>query len=247
MRLDRVLIVDDEPPARRRLARMLRELGELGEVLEANSVAAAAAVIAAAPAIDCIFLDVQMPIDDGFALFARCVVIAPVIFVTAYHQHAVRAFEVNALDYLLKPVALDRLADAVRRLEATPRRPAAVLAADDVVWLRERGRQAFLPVDDIVNIAAADDYTEIHLVDGTSRLCSLTMRDWETRLPPTFVRIHRSMIAASAHVHELRHVAGGATITLRGTAQPLRVARGRLPALKALLDERARLQALGCK
>lgn len=239
MRLERILVVDDEAPARRHLTRLLRELATVGEVVEANGTAAAAAIISTTPALDAIFLDVQMPVEDGFALFTRCVVTAPVIFVTAYHRHAVRAFEVNALDYLLKPVARERLAEAVGRLGRAPdpiaTRTGAPLAPGDVIGIHERGRQAFVRLDDIVCIAAADDYTELHLADGSSRLCSLTMRDWETRLPLGFARIHRSAIVATRHVVELHHGASGARVALRGVAAPLRVARSYLAALKVRL------------
>ena len=231
--------MDDEAPARRHLVRMLRELVTIGEVFEANGTAAAAAIVAASPGLDAIFLDVQMPVEDGFALFTRCAVTAPVIFVTAYHAHAVRAFEVNALDYLLKPVARDRLAEAVARLARAPEpvatTPSARFAPGDVVGIRERGRQAFVRLDDVVAIAAADDYTELRLADGSSRLCGLTMRDWEARLPPGFVRIHRSAIVATRHVVELRHSAAGARVALRGVVEPIRVARSYLVALKARL------------
>jgi two-component system, LytTR family, response regulator len=236
VRLDRILVVDDEAPARRHLVRMLRELAELADVLEASSVEAAAAIIAANPALDCIFLDVQMPVADGFALFERCAITAPVVFVTAYHQHAVRAFEVNALDYLLKPISRDRLVEAMRRLQAPRALAAQAFTADDVVWLHERGRQSFVRLAEIVYIAAADDYTELHLADGTSRLCALTMRDWETRAPATFARIHRSTIVGTTHVVELRYAAAGASVVMRGVAEPLRVARTHLAALKARLD-----------
>jgi two-component system LytT family response regulator len=246
VRLDRVLVVDDEAPARRHLSRMLRELAEIGEVLWASGVAAAARVLAAGPPPDGIFLDVQMPLEDGFALFERCAVSSPVVFVTAYHQHAVRAFEVNAVDYLLKPVLRERLAAAIARLELAREHAAPAMAfepgpftLDDVVLVRDRSRQLFVTLADLVWISAADDYTKIHLAGGAAHLCSFTMRDWESRLPTTaggFVRIHRSTIVGTRHVLELHHIASGAYLVVRGSSQPLRVARAHLPALKAMLE-----------
>lgn len=241
MRFERILVVDDEAPARRHLVRMLRELAEIDEVLQASGVGAAARLIETAASLDAIFLDVQMPIADGFALFERCAVTAPVVFVTAYHQHAVRAFEVNAIDYLLKPVSRGRLAEAVARLggrqgareAAAP--ASAPLGLDDVVLLRDRGRQRFVRLDEIAWIAAADDYTEVQLA-GEALLCTWTMRDWEARLPAAgFARIHRSTIVGLRHVLELRHTAGGAEVSVRGFAAALRVARTYLPAVKEAL------------
>jgi two-component system, LytTR family, response regulator len=240
VRLERVLVVDDEAPARRYLARMLRELAEIDEVVQASGVAAAARLVESGARLDAIFLDVQMPIADGFALFERCAVTAPVVFVTAYHQHAVRAFEVNAVDYLLKPVSRERLAEALARLGARGvAAPASgPLGAGDVVLIRDRGRQRFVRLDELAWIAAADDYTEVQLAGGEVLLSALTMRDWEARLPAGadgFARIHRSTIVGLRHVLELRHTAAGAQLSVRGLAPALRVARTYLPALKGLI------------
>lgn len=242
MRFERILVVDDEAPARRYLVRMLRELAEIDEVQEASGVAAAARLVDTGARLDAIFLDVQMPIASGFALFERCAVTAPVVFVTAYHQHAVRAFEVNAVDYLLKPVSRERLAEAVARLAARGvAAPASApsLSSDDVVLIRDRCRQRFVRLDEICWIAAADDYTEVQLAGGDALLSALTMRDWEARLPVAadgFARIHRSTIVGLRHVVELRHSAAGAQVSVRGGGPALRVARTYLAALKALLE-----------
>jgi two-component system LytT family response regulator len=237
VRLDRVLVVDDEAPARRHLARMLHDLADIGDVLEARSVSDAVAVLTRQP-VQAIFLDVQMPLEEGFALFDRCAVLAPVIFVTAHHRHAVRAFEVNALDYVLKPIARDRLATALGRLATTQApgpapRPAPALADTDVVWIRERDRQTFVPLAAILCITAADDYTELHFADRPSRLSASPMREWVTRLPPSFLRIHRSTIIALVHVIEVRHAAEGASVVMQGMAAPMRVGRTYLAELKA--------------
>ncbi len=232
MRLDRALLVDDEAPARRHLARMLGDLVEVAQVLEARTVTEAVELLAR-HTVDVIFLDVQMRREEGFALFERGPVSVPVIFVTAHHEHAVRAFEVNALDYVLKPIARERLAAAVARLGASPRVSTAAFAATDIVWIRERDRQTFVRLAEVVCITAADDYTELHLADRPSRLSSSSMLDWVARLPTTFLRIHRSTIVALAHIVEVRHSTEGASVVMRGLREPLRVGRTHLAELKA--------------
>lgn len=198
----RALLVDDERLARKELRSLLAEHDAIEVVGEADGVASAAEQIRALDP-DVVFLDIQMPGETGFDLFD--VVNRPlrVIFVTAYDQHAIRAFDVNALDYLLKPVHPKRLARAIERLSAdsAPSPSTEALRYTDRLCLSDQGRMHFLKVSDIVYIAAADDYTEVHLASGRMRLALRSLLEWEERLPDQhFIRIHRSTIVNLEHV-----------------------------------------------
>lgn len=214
----RALIVDDERLARVALRNVLEERGDVEVVGEADSVGAAREKLQAL-APDVVFLDVQMPGGSGFELF-KDEVRAKVVFCTAYEQYAVRAFEVNALDYLVKPVAPEQVDRALRRLV----RPAEMqpdvsepLEADDLVALRETRGLRFTKVRDITYIQAADDYSEVRLVDGATALVNVPLRRWEARLPAAdFVRIHRSSLVNLRHVEEVQHVDGRFQVVLRG-------------------------------
>ncbi len=214
----RCLIVDDERLARLALRRLLEERGDVEIVGEADSVASARKLLAALDP-DVVFLDVQMPGSSGFELLKEQVR-AKVIFCTAYEQYAVRAFEVNALDYLIKPVGPEHVERALRRaLGPAEAQPVAneALGAEDLVALREAHGLRFTPVRDITFVQAADDYSEVRLVSGVVVLVDVTLRRWEARLPAQdFARIHRSFLVNLRHVEAVQHVAGRWQVSLRG-------------------------------
>ncbi len=196
-KLYNVLIVDDERLARRDLITLLGAHDNIAVVGEADDVPSAIKAIERLNP-DVIFLDIQMPGDSGFDLLDKADVEAQVIFVTAYDEYAIRAFEVNALDYLLKPVNPDRLARALERLELheqeTPAK-ARKLNYDDRLFLLLGKHFKFLTVRSILTISAAGDYSEVLTSDGHKGLTLKSMKEWETRLPAQhFIRIHRSTI-----------------------------------------------------
>lgn len=202
----RAVLVDDERLARTVLRKLLAtEHPDVEIVAEADSVATAAeAVKDHAP--DLVFLDIQLPGEDGFGLFDR-VELPRVIFVTAWDRYAVRAFEVHALDYLLKPVAPDRLAEALRRAREGVVVPASagerVLEAGDLVCLSTARGMRFFRVGELTHVTAADDYSEVHLTSGAAVLAPTSMATWEARLPEGFLRVHRSVIVNVDHVEEI--------------------------------------------
>jgi two-component system LytT family response regulator len=224
----RAVIVDDE-----RLARaVLRKLLAAGH-LDVQIVAEADSVDTALDAIathdpDLLFLDVQMPGGEGTSLFERVDFLrAQVVFVTAHDRYAVRAFEVHALDYLLKPVAPERLRDALDRVRARLTTPAPVFAPpqaedlhpldpDELVCLPYRDAMRFFRVRDLTHLAAADDYCELHLADGVMVLSSTPLRDWEARLPASFLRVHRSHVVNVDHVAEVVPAGSAWVVHLRG-------------------------------
>jgi two-component system LytT family response regulator len=214
----RVLIVDDEAPARRKLRELLgRESGFeiVGEA--ADGVEAVAAIREAAP--DLIFLDIQMPKLDGFGVIAEIGIekMPRVVFVTAYDEHALRAFEVEALDYLLKPFPpsrFQRLLERVRRRESgslderIDRLLAAVRPKSEFPRqiLVERGedRQALLAMGDIDLIRADGNYLSF-FSKGEEYRRRGTLREIEERLDPElFVRLNRSEIVRLGAIRELQ-------------------------------------------
>ena len=222
----RALIVDDEPLARERLRTLL---GARADVEVAGECQDGAEAIAAIPALapDLVFLDVQMPEVDGFEVVARLgpAQMPAVIFATAYDRHALRAFEVHALDYLLKPFDLDRFDEAVTRAVAQLRAagPAdlpdrlAELLADlrparpwlERVMVKTRTRTYFVRLDEVDWIEAARNYVRLH-VGAKTHLLRESLSHLETRLDPDrFVRIHRSAIVNLDRVKELAPALNG--------------------------------------
>jgi two-component system LytT family response regulator len=193
----KALVVDDERLARKDLASLLRAHENIIVVGEADDVPSAIKAIEKLNP-DVIFLDIQMPGDSGFDLLDKTDVEARVIFVTAYDEYAIRAFEVNALDYLLKPVNPGRLAKALERLELQEREtPAKVrrLSYNDRLFLMLGRNFKFLKVNTLITVTAAGDYSEILASDGNKGLTLKSMKEWEARLPEQhFIRIHRSTI-----------------------------------------------------
>jgi two-component system LytT family response regulator len=197
----RVVIIDDERLARVALKQLLDEHGGVEIVGQADSVATGR-VLLSTQAADVVFLDIQLGDGSGFELIPAQ---APwrVVFCTAWEQFAVRAFEVNALDYLVKPVMPEALQRALSRL-GTPRAPVG-LRDEDAVMLREAQAMRLVPLAAIEAITAADDYTEIHILEQPTALVEVTLKEWESRLAlTTFTRIHRSTLVNMRHVTTLR-------------------------------------------
>jgi len=238
----RALIVDDEPPARELIATLLREEGDVEVVGEcANGRSAVAAIERLSP--DLVFLDVQMPGLDGFGMLARL----PaerwplIVFVTAYDQHAVGAFEVHALDYLLKPFEYDRLRQSVQRARAQlgqcdgGAQQARLLAlledlqrraqTWDRVAVREDRRVTFVKPDDIDWIEAEGNYLRLH-VGKKSYLLRETMNAAETRLvPKKFLRVSRSVLVNLERVKEWQPLFHGDSVVILGDGTRLTVSR----------------------
>jgi two-component system LytT family response regulator len=216
----RVLIVDDEAPARAKLRRFLAADPEVEVVGEAGSgTEAVEAVRALAP--DVVFLDIQMPGLDGFGVVAALEgePLPQVVFVTAYDEFAVKAFEVHAVDYLLKPFGPDRFARALtrvkervraRRDDGLDRRLRTVLAAVtrrptylERILVPDGGKSVLLEVSRIDWIEAEGNHVRLH-VGTASHLVRATLAALEERLDPArFLRIHRSRIVNADRIREV--------------------------------------------
>jgi DNA-binding LytR/AlgR family response regulator len=244
----RVVVADDEPLARRFACRHLATMPEVGTIDECEDGDALADRVGRQPA-DVLLVDVRMPGADVFATLERLLgagaTMPAVVFATAFDAYAVRAFEVNAVDYLLKPFSAERLVqaftrvrqrrnarDADQRLAAIARdmgsRPARLLVPD-------RGRMVPIAVDDITWIQAEDDYSRVH-VGGRSYLVSRSLRELEQRLDPAvFLRIHRSAIVRVDAIAEVEPQGSSRHRVLLKDKTTLVVSRTHAARLKALM------------
>jgi two-component system LytT family response regulator len=240
----RTLIVDDEPLARERMRSLLGTEQDVEVVGEArDGLEAVNAILAQSP--DLVFLDVHMPKLDGFEVIET---VGPdrmpaVVFVTAYDQHALRAFEVQALDYLLKPFDSERFQGALRRARRQvdnqetgdiSRRLLALvrdLKSDkppksDRLVVKSAGRLFFLRADEIDWIEAAGNYVRLHL-GAEAHLLRETMNSIESRLnPELFFRIHRSHIVNIERIKELQPWFNGEYVVILRTGARLTLSRG---------------------
>lgn len=245
----KVLLIDDEPPARDLLRRLLAAHPAVTVVGEARSVADAAEKCARLRP-DLLFLDIQMPRADGFELLPLLTPPLPaIIFVTAHDAFAVRAFEVNAADYLLKPVTPERLARALARLAPVPAPPQAApeksaappgpLLPGDLIFLRTDQSLLTVPVSALTHIEAEENYTRVHLSDGSAALIRRTMAEWESLLPAShFVRVERSLIVNRAAVRRLEIISRDvAHAHLHGLREPVGLARRASLRLRQALGE----------
>ena len=246
----RTLIVDDERLARRRLLRLLSQDPQI-EVIGCCENAAAALNKISADAPDLLFLDIQMPGMNGFELLdAVETPPAAVIFVTAHDDYALQAFEVHALDYLLKPYDDERFASAVERakkhlLLGEPGQFQRILslladmrtsARAERILVKVQGKEILLRAEDVDWVAADGKYVRIHS-GGRSYVLRETLNEFEARLDDTkFVRVHRSTIVNIDRIKELWPMFHGdyEIVLLNGVRLPLsRRFRGRLKALSA--------------
>ncbi|MEM9189230.1 MAG: LytTR family DNA-binding domain-containing protein [Myxococcota bacterium] len=216
----RTLVVDDEPPARRRIRQLLEPFPQFEVVDEAASLAAAErAYIRTAP--DLVFLDIQLGKRNAFELFEKVNVTAAVIFTTAYDRFAVRAFEVNALDYLLKPIDPSRFEAALRRVTAPVISPEAALQETDTVAVRSRRGLRFVPLSTVTRIEARGDYTEVFTIGRAAHLSEIRMTEWMSRLSESFVRVHRSHIVRRSRIASLEKRANGWAVRVDNTVIPV--------------------------
>jgi two-component system LytT family response regulator len=255
----RTLIVDDEPLARRNLRLLLEDDPEIEIVGECGSGYEALEVINEQPP-DLLFLDIQMPGMNGFDVLSHVELerIPAIIFVTAYDAYALKAFEVHALDYLLKPFTDERFREALARAKSQVElREVRDLSQSLRAFLRERagaepepapgrefltrfmvktgGRVIFIRAGEVDWIEADNYYIKLH-VGGRSHLLRLSMKELEERLDPkSFWRIHRSAIINLERVRELRQRPGGEYVAVLKDGAELRLSRRGRERLQELL------------
>lgn len=240
------LLIDDEATARADLRAKLAAHPQVVILDEAATVRSARELLARTD-YDLVFLDIRLIGGSSFDLVPEVRPGARIIFATAYDAYALRAFEVNALDYLLKPVVPARLADSLRRLDALP--PPAeeanaelptglVLRIDDTVYLRSGLRARFAPVADIALISACDNYSEVWLIDGTKVFLRKSLKAWEYTLPAShFMRVHRTQIVNLARVSRYERDGDEHTLLhVEGAKEPVPASRYRWSELRERLE-----------
>ena len=237
----KVLVIDDERPALDELAYLLARDPRIGEVLTSDSATEGLRILQELD-VGVVFLDIQMPGLSGLELaqvLARFRAPPPIVFVTAHEGHAVEAFDLQAVDYVLKPVRADRLAEAVRRvLEGSE---GAAPSPDAQIAVERGGVTRFLNRSDITHVEAQGDYARLHTSAGSHliRTSLATLEEeWATA---GFVRIHRSLLVSLAHVHEVRMEGGRCTVWIDGPdgGTELVVSRRHTRELRDLLLRRA--------
>lgn len=237
-----VLVVDDERPALDELQYLLAQDDRIGEIVACDSATEALRTLHERE-VDAVFLDIQMPGLTGLELtqvLQRFRTPPPVVFVTAHDRHAVDAFDLRAVDYVLKPVRAERLAEAVGRIiEGGDRAQAPVEEVQIPVELG--GVTRFVDRKAVTHVEAHGDYARLHTAEG-SHLIRVPLATLEEEWAGGgFVRIHRSLLVSLRHITEVRMESGRCTITVgpRGSSTDLVVSRRHTRQLRELLGRRA--------
>jgi DNA-binding LytR/AlgR family response regulator len=232
----RVLVVDDEPPALDELTFLLGKDDRVAEVRGCLSATDALQVLHSTR-VDAVFLDVAMPGLTGLELatvLGRFKEPPAIVFVTAHEEHAVDAFELNAVDYLLKPVREERLREAVRRLCDA----GGVGDPEHLIPVELGGITRFVLRSEVRYVAAQGDYVRLHTADD-SHLLRVSLSALEERWQEAgFLRIHRSLLVSLAHVDEVRVVDGRCAVVVDGVE--LQASRRLSPAVREMLRRHPR-------
>lgn len=231
------IIVDDERLARRELRSLLAEFSKISIVGEAENLTEAVHLIQTQKP-DVVFLDIQLQNENGFDLLEKVEKDFKLIFVTAFDEFAIRAFEINALDYLLKPVNPKRLAKTLNRLLETEETSETYLRKfeyEDRLFIELGERSKFLKISTIKCIRADGDYTQVFTDDGKKHLVTKSLKEWEDRLPEKFfVRIHRSTIVNLEFIEKVETwFSRSYQIHLREMREPLTISRRYASQIKA--------------
>ncbi len=237
----RAMIVDDEAPARSELRFLLEETGRVEEIMEATSAREAVERMMEGKA-DVMFLDISMPKTTGMQLAEALYKLKnppAIVFVTAYSEYALDAFNVDAVDYLMKPVEADRLSQALDKVEARiePQLPQQGHSSVERIPVVKSGRKVLVPIDQIRYIEAKDDYSCIY-TDNDRFLSTISLAKLEEKLAPHgFFRVHRGYIVNLEFVEDVEVISSG--ILQLGIAgiegKKISVSRRRVVALKRAL------------
>jgi two-component system LytT family response regulator len=231
------LLIDDEPLARAQLKALIEQepsltiLGEAGRKEEALHL-----ITTLRPHL--LFLDIQMRGGGGFEILAALPQPPAVIFVTAYNQYAIRAFEVNAVDYLLKPVEPTRLRNAIEKAQRTNTTPLPPLAASDMALIPLGDSGHFVAVRDILSIEAEGRYSRVLLAGGKCHLIRLSFKNWSERLPESmFAQLDRGLIVNLARITSCTHSSRTSELFLDKLPTPVALGTAATKRLRSLINE----------
>jgi DNA-binding LytR/AlgR family response regulator len=231
----RILAVDDEAPALNELVYLLSRAEGVSEVVAAGSAAAALEQLQAS-AFDAVFLDIRMPGLDGLALakiLQRFAAPPAIVFVTAFDSHAVDAFELDAVDYLLKPIRAQRIEQALGRVRRGRAQPGSA-TPDETIAVELGGVTRYVKRSEVVYVEAQRDYVRLH-TRTAGHLVRIPLAALEERWAGTgFLRVHRRFLVNSSFVEQLRSAAGHLTVDL-GEQQVVPVSRRFAAAVKDAL------------
>lgn len=236
----RILIADDEAHARARLVSLLDELGPPWQLAGQAANGQQAIELCSADDIDLVLMDIRMPGTDGLAA-ARQLATLPyppvVIFTTAYDEHALAAFEANAIDYLLKPIRKERLLRALQKAEAVRRARLQVLADTgdgEALTVSHRGVVQRIPLSQVIYLQADSKYLRVRH-EGGEALLEDSLVAIEERYPGRFLRVHRAVLVSPERIAGLVKDEEGAELTLLGLSERLPVSRRHLPEVRQRL------------
>jgi len=239
--MQRVAIIDDEPLARKRLRRLLAAHPSFSVVGEADSAESALELIIRERP-DAVFLDIEMHGPSGFEVLAKLNRIPKVVIVSAHAEHAIHAFDIQAIDYILKPVTPARFAQALQRIESgatdnSSRAQSASYAIEDRMCLRTPQRTVIAPIKSISALQADGDFTRFFFKDSPSLMICHTLGEYEPTLPsPPFLRIDRShLVNLDLMVRLDRHSRDEARLVLEGIPEGIPLARIAQQRLKSRL------------
>ncbi|MES2827941.1 MAG: response regulator [Bacteroidota bacterium] len=242
------LIIDDEPLARQRLKRLLNHYDELEIIGEAeNGQQGLEMIHALKPKL--IFLDIEMPVLNGFEMLAQLKTEVKVVFTTAYDQYAIKAFEEGSLDYLLKPIETERLDKTIKKLQASHFEPQSIALETLLQKLQPKtvlktitvkigDRILLVKLSDLSHITAEEKYVFLHTLDNKKHLTDFTLSILEERLPEEFVRVHRGALINTDHIKEIRKGFNGAFVFVLADLAETRITSSRSngEALKVRFD-----------
>ncbi len=230
----KVIIVDDEPLGRRSMQQLLADQKDIDVAGEAGDVDTALRLVERQNP-EVIFLDIQLRGETGFDLLAKLPDPGPrVVFVTAFDTYAVRAFECNAIDYLLKPVDPERLAATLERLQQNQPAPVATnLAAADRLMIKSKSELHWVHVQDIECIRSDGNYTLLCRQDHEPLCVYRPLKSWLDVLPDSFMRIHRQTLVQVSLIRELTRGTSGTYQAQMRSGETLPVGRRYLPELKS--------------
>jgi two-component system LytT family response regulator len=231
------IVIDDERLARLTLKKDLEKFPEIIIAGEASNITTAKSLIEQINP-DLLFLDIQLSDGSGFDLLNQIDYTGRIIFVTAYDEYAIRAFEINAVDYLLKPISSKRLKQAIDKLynadDQNIHKTTAKLNYNDHLMVMHNKSVHFIKINTITYIKASREYSYINTSDGKEYLTSISIGEWESRMPDqNFCRIHRSTIINFDYIININHhFTGSSEVIIQGIREPLNISRNYFKKLK---------------